>query len=315
MNKNIYKKRRISYSIIMILLMLLIAELTQEKEIIFPEIAALVIGAWSVNLQPWNVSRSRLILLMTLSAFFGIILVRYATIPVYFQVLAAFCFTGVSLIISATSLVPMISACILPILLGTTSFIYPISVSIMTIMIALIQALLEKNQHKEHRPYIEERTDQKEQFLTWVIRLLVIAILSYLPIYTHQYYFIAPPVIVTFVEFSFVESKARKYPYKIITLICSAALFGFLARILIDQMLGLPLTLAGTLAIICLYALFEKMQTYFPPAGAIALLPMILKVDGLWLYPIEVTLGSIILISSALLIFRPASKEETILDH
>ncbi len=42
----------------------------------------------------------------------------------------------------------------------------------------------------------------------------------------------------------------------------------------------------------------------FPPAGAIGMLPLILKIEGLIYYPIFVVIGCIILIKVAMICFR-----------
>lgn len=49
------QRRRYACSLIMILLMTGVAEILQEKEIIFPEIAALTIGMWIVDKRVWRI--------------------------------------------------------------------------------------------------------------------------------------------------------------------------------------------------------------------------------------------------------------------
>lgn len=63
------------------MLMVAFAEYTGEREIIFPEVAALVIGGWIVEKQPWKVSKLGMVTLMTLCSMVGIIIVRYVHIP------------------------------------------------------------------------------------------------------------------------------------------------------------------------------------------------------------------------------------------
>lgn len=43
-----------------------VSELMGEKEIIFPEMAALTIGMWIVDKKVWTVSRLKLVLLMSI---------------------------------------------------------------------------------------------------------------------------------------------------------------------------------------------------------------------------------------------------------
>ena len=60
MNVEILKRIRIERYIfagLMAFLMIAIAEISGEKEIIFPEICALTIGAWISEQQPWNCNK------------------------------------------------------------------------------------------------------------------------------------------------------------------------------------------------------------------------------------------------------------------
>lgn len=58
-----------------------VSELMGEKEIIFPEMAALTIGMWIVDKKVWTVSRLKLVLLMSIRAIVGVCIVRYSPFP------------------------------------------------------------------------------------------------------------------------------------------------------------------------------------------------------------------------------------------
>ena len=51
------KKVRYVFSVFMVMLMVGIAEWTGEKEIIFPEMAALAVGLWVIDKRVWKVGR------------------------------------------------------------------------------------------------------------------------------------------------------------------------------------------------------------------------------------------------------------------
>ena len=70
------KKIRYCSALAMIALMVGVAELTGEREIIFPEMAALTIGLWISDKHIWQVGNGQLILLMTLAAVAGVLIVR-----------------------------------------------------------------------------------------------------------------------------------------------------------------------------------------------------------------------------------------------
>ena len=140
MNIEILRRIRIERYIfagLMAFLMIAIAEISGEKEIIFPEICALTIGAWISEQQPWMCNKRKMFFLVSIAALFGMLVTKYIDIPLIFQVALCFGFTGVILTIARTTLIPIISACILPVYLGTKSWIYPISVTIMALIIQL----------------------------------------------------------------------------------------------------------------------------------------------------------------------------------
>ena len=62
------KLTRYLISLVMILMMVGLAEWTNEKEILFPEMTALIIGLLIIDKRVWNVKRWQIILLMTLGA-------------------------------------------------------------------------------------------------------------------------------------------------------------------------------------------------------------------------------------------------------
>ena len=69
---DIVRRKRYFYALLMILLMIGAAELLMEREIIFPEMAALTIGMWIVDKRVWQVSRASMVVLMILGAVAGV---------------------------------------------------------------------------------------------------------------------------------------------------------------------------------------------------------------------------------------------------
>ena len=56
------QRQRYACSLVMILLMIGVAEILQEKEIIFPEMAALTIGMWIVDKRVWRIKTGQMLL-------------------------------------------------------------------------------------------------------------------------------------------------------------------------------------------------------------------------------------------------------------
>lgn len=77
-------------------------------------------------------------------SYVGICIVRCSPLPYLYNLCLAFAFAGLCLLISRTTLIPLISACVLPVLLHTESVIYPVTVLLMSVLAVLGQKILER---------------------------------------------------------------------------------------------------------------------------------------------------------------------------
>lgn len=274
-----------------------------DKEIIFPEIVALLIGMWVSETQPWIVSKPTIIISMSLSAITGITITNYIQIHLLLQLLIAFVFVGTIAIISRSNFYPMISACLLPILLGTKSIVYPISVIIMTLIIVLVRILFEKVGYVKRVKTTTCNFQIRDELIKWIKLILGFVSVTSVCSITGNKYFIIPPIIVIFVTLSNVESPLRKNPKKLIILSATAACIGAFARMLFLCFSLTSLIFSATVAIIAILLLLNLNNTLLPPLGAIAFLPLILPLNGLWFYPIQVTIGTAIFTFIAFILF------------
>lgn len=295
---------RMILCIIMSIAMVLVSELLGEKEILFPEIVALLTGAWAAKKQPWEVTRWQMVLLMAISSVVGVVLVRYVPFPLYGEVLIGYLFVGLCLSIFKSGLAPMISACILPVLMGTESWIYPISVTVMTLMIVGGQKVMEMTGLRQKEEYHPVARPAAESTLYWISRAVLLLLIVIMPIYMSQIYFVAPPLIVVFTEFSNPKSGLRKMPVRIWAMTAAAAFCGAFSRIILCQSLGLPLTAAAVMSVICVFVIFHVGGKPFPPAGALAFLALIIPENALLIYGVEAAIGGAIFLSAAMLVFR-----------
>lgn len=300
----IIRVERYLFGILLAFVMVFIAELSGEKEIIFPEICALTIGAWISEQQPWVTNKRRIFLLMTAASLFGMLVVRYLHFPLIFQVCTCFAFTGFILTLSKSNFVPIISACILPVYLRTESFIYPISVSVMALMIIIVQWLMEKYHMRPVNNFEPCEFDIKKQIIKWTKLLIIFALIAIIPFKTHQIYFLAPPLLVMFTELSNPNSPARRKPHYIVGLMTFASFVGSLLKLVFNVYLNLPLSLCTALACVILFIGLNRIKINFPPAGAILLIPMILDNSLLKMFPLEVFIGASILCILALIMFK-----------
>ena len=134
----------------------------------------------------------------------------------------------------------------------------------------------------------------------WVFIIIVMAVMTGLALWLDLKFIIAPPLIVAFCEFTYKKSSVRKIPVPILIMLSLSAFLGAFTRLLLCTALHLPLTVAviGVITLV-LYAM-KMIKVYFPPVGAIALLPFIISEDELYFYPVEVMLGGIVFIVLAM---------------
>lgn len=286
----------------MIFMMVLVSTLLNDKEIIFPEISALVIGAWFSSKQPWMVSKTRFFLIMSIGSFLGICIVKYLPFDTIYQIMIGLICAFSLLIVFKCSLVPVISSIVLPILMHSESFIYTISVSIMSLIIVLVQNIIQED--KEYIPIQYNKLD----YIDWIKRFVILIIYSFIFLLLKMPYFIAPPLFVLFVEFSNQNNNLKSKHNQILIIMMLASFIGLLS-ISMNTYLNIPLYICGIVSISLILLVEYLFKIPFPPAGAIALLPLILG-GNIIFYPLEVTISSFILITISSVVFKDRTKAE-----
>lgn len=301
MNKN--QNIAMGISLAVVAVMVGSAEIFGEKEIIFPEITAVAMGALIAPVQSWNTSRTRLFAAIVSAAVAGVCIVRFIPEILILRIALGLLVAVSVITLSKTSFVPAISACILPILMGTKSPVYVISVAVMTAFILIFQKVLEYfglHEKYEYRP-IEPSSELLKLRAKQVITVLVICIL---PVHFHEIFFIAPPLIVAFFELSGKGSKLMNRKYTAIALMAAAAFAGVMARFFISEKLGLSLTFGAVLSSAVIFVICRKAKLYFPPCCAISTLPFMIPKTAIIKFPFEVTAGYIVLTIAAVIITK-----------
>ena len=276
------------------------AGLLGEKEIIFPEITALTVGAVAAPKQSWRVSRVRMVLLIAVCSVLGILIVRLSPLPKAANLAGAYLICQALYLFSGTSFAPMISAAALPVLMDTETVIYPVSAVTMTALTVLAQYILEKVGLYEHEDFTPLPRPERFGILSVAVRTAFAALLAFPLIHFGMSFCIAPPLLVAFTEFSDPASGARKKPLKTVLIIAACALSGALFRRSLCTLLGLPLTLAAVFAVLAALAIMRLAGQFIPPAGALAVLPMIIPQETLLIYPLEILAGASVFMLAAL---------------
>lgn len=305
---DIQQRKRYLCALVMILLMIGVAELLHEKEIIFPEMAALTIGMWIVNKRVWRVRYWQMLLLMTLGACAGVLIVLYSPFSLVVNVAIAFSCAAVGLLFTRASLFPLISACVLPVLLKTESWVYPLSVFVMTLIIIAVQRWMEYFGLRKSIVYEPVERNWTADCFRWLSLMISIFAVACLAVYTSNFYFIIPPLIVMYVEF--VNSKAgfRNRPVLTVLLLASGSLIGTIFQLIGYHYLKLPETVVALFIFIVLFTLFEWLGKFFAPVGAMALIPMLLPKEALPWLPFQVLIGATIFIAMGMVIYQQCYK-------
>ena len=299
-------KRSINYLSVCLIIVIMTgaSEIFSEKEIIFPEIAALAIGALAAPRQSWQVSRIRMVSLIAVCASLGIVIVRTINLEIWFQMAAAFAICQIIYLYSGTTFAPMISASVLPVLLRTESWIYPISAAILTVMICAVQIMVERVGLRPYESFKPIPKPDRYEIRDALIRILCVGAAAAPALLTDCRFCVAPPLLVAFTELSRYQSSARKKPVKVILLITFCAVSGAAVRMILSVKIGLPLTVSALAASVIMLILIHKIRLYLPPAGAMAILPMLLEESELASYPIQVFVGITVLTAAALTLFK-----------
>ena len=125
-------------TLIIVILMVGAAQITVEKEIIFPEITAIVVGMLLAPKRSWQTSKLRILILITICAISGVLIVLFLPVTKPVQMTFAFAVCQIIFLFSRTTFAPLISAMVLPVMLGTENIIYIIAAIVLTILAMLI---------------------------------------------------------------------------------------------------------------------------------------------------------------------------------
>lgn len=294
MKESIRKENLIKIITVIFLTVLMtgISEILDDKEIIFPEIAALAVGYVCAPKRSWMVNSARMFILITSSAVIGLLISLFMPGSLYIKVLTAFIVAQLIYMYSGTSLAPLISAVVLPVLIESDSVSYIISAAGMTAAIILFHEIFVKKKILPDESYTPEPAPDKEAYLRFLARTAFAAAFLIIALKSGWRFMAAPPLLVAFTELSehWSPSSSLK-PYRVILLLTGCALAGSACRYIFTMRLGLPLTFAALLAAAIMLAIIYLTGLFMPPAGAITILAMLIPEGAVILYPLEALIG------------------------
>jgi hypothetical protein len=287
-------------AVLLIVIMFAAVVYTNQKAIIFPEIAALALGAWVMETPPWYCTNLSLWLSPSLAALTGMIIVRYFPYSPVFMTAGAFAIVILQLKLLRSAIMPSISAAILPVITHCDSWYYPLSVFVLTGTIAFGRLVMNRYASAGFAEsllkipeLIKSGDDVTASELKHCGKLLAgVVAVSVIAAKCNLLFMIAPPLIVAFVELSKPDGTLRRKSRSILFLLVFAAFSGVLWLYFITNVLLWPIWIFACLATTSVFLMYRFMRLPFPPAVAIALLPAIIPTASLWSYPWHVLFGS-----------------------
>ncbi len=294
---------RYAAALALIMAMVFASEQCQEKEFIFPEILALAVGFWVAPRPFWRASRLNIFLAPTLAAVCGVLLMRYSHLPLAAMIVVAYIAVALLLVATRSRLAPAISAAILPLLIGTTSWNYPLAVGVLTGTVALGSIVAQPSSGET--PSEEAPFSQRDELIFWGKILPVVAAYAVMITLCDVPFMMAPPLIVMFSEAVRPNNPLARQPFKPFFLVALAASCGVLALFFLKGMLLFPGWLCAALASCAVFAGYETTGMRLPPAAALGLLPLLISPERLAGYAWQVPAGAALFLVIACLIFRP----------
>lgn len=294
-------------SIVLVVGMFLTAYLINNNEIIFPEISALAVGSWVMLRSPWQSRKLYLWLSPTLAAFTGMALLKLLPYYPFLLIAAALILVIIQLELLHSDVYPAISAAILPVIVHAGSWLYPVSVCILTGIILGGRAVLGASAAEEclqpPGAPVQPRRIPAPRYGYWIKICLFVLLSAAAAVGFGTLYILAPPLIVVFVELTQPKGALREKHFRVLLLIALAAFSGVF-WLLFFEFLQLPVWFSVLFSMGWLFLLYQWTGISLPPAAAITLLPTIVPPEKLLLYPLQVSLGCSIYIIVAALAFK-----------
>lgn len=276
-------KRNIAV-VVFIMAMAFAAELFGQHEIIFPEAGALCVGLWLMPKAVWNVRVWQVPVYLTAAALIGLAVNMF--VPACFEIRFTLAFIAIFVLLRLVrcNMYPLVSASMLPVLIDTTSWVYPVSVLVLSLLIAVGRKWLPQVERNEYQPY------SALKILLLVVALCVPLAVVYCAKFSPMNYLVVPPLVVTMIEFANRRSGFRERPRTIWGQIVVAAVIGVAAEYLLHRGLGLPMSV-GMLIVVAVMLMSFRWFKPFAPTMAIVIVPTLLPDSALLWFPLAAAMG------------------------
>ncbi len=282
----------------------------QNPEILFPEVAAIATGAILHPKLAWRTDALHTFAAIAVCAVLGLCIVLWMPGAVWVQMSAAYLLTSVVFLLSRTSFAPMLSAAVLPVMLQTSSIIYPIAACILTASVLLVREILIRCGIRERVPFEKLPSPTPNACLQAALRWLIASVVIFAALRCGFRFAAAPPLLVAFTEFWKPDAVSRKRPVAVISLLTLCAASGACLRYLLCVQLSLPAFVAAILTMLSVFGIMQGLKLMLPPAAAIAILAFLIPASALPLFPLQILCGIAILVGASYLYREKAPEKQ-----
>lgn len=295
MTKHIKNILPAALTVLTVMLMTAAAEFSGEKEILFPEIAAIAAGALIAPKFAWKTSKLRLFVLICIGSVLGLLISMFVPLALSVKLCIAFLAASLLFQFSGTTFAPVISSVVLPVMLGTNSVIYPIAAAVLTFLILMERMLTEKLGIAEKSEFSPEPMPDKNALVRLAARWLIGSIAIVLAVGTGFGFAVAPPLLVAFTEFCRKDSAVRKKPVAITLLIAGCALVGAVCRS-VFTLLGWKMFAAAGVTMLIVCIIMKSAKLFVPPTAALSVLAFLIPEEAVITYPLQIAAGTVIFV-------------------
>jgi len=288
-------------AVIVVAVMLLGADLSGQRDAIFPEGAALAFGIVVLGKPDWGASRWRIVALPSLCAVLGHFLAQMTWAPWAGEICAV---SGALLVLRAlrSRVAPALSAAVLPVVFGVRSWMYPAAVVITCVVIVAVVTW--SSRHDDQQTFVSSAWPWDVIVGAWVMICSWILIAG--PVLSLPIAAVAPPLFVSALEWSSNDGRTLARGVRRWSLVVGAALAGSVAL-----KLAPAAWIAGLAAVGATLVLMQVLATPHAPALAISLVPLIAGPIGTWNFTIGIAVGAGALYLSGHVIARARTELRT----
>ena len=159
--------------------------------------------------------------------------------------------------------------------------IYPAAVLTMTLTVAAGQRLMERGRLRTAADFTPAATEWKKETLRWLFLLSTILVVAAVPVYTSNLYFIPAAADSHLRRIAGSKAGFPNRPVQIFLLLTAAAFLGTLFQWAGHVRMQWPEWAVALAVFTSLFLLFERIGKFFAPAGAVALILMIVPQEDL----------------------------------